>query len=128
MCQPMRCLLMGAAGRDYRDFLIFFHDRPDCRVCAFTASQIPFIESRRLPRDLAAPYYDGNIPHFPESELTEADLVRVRNRSQQVAGAPLVTLSEHSRYDSQQRSSGSGVVIQGHRMPASATDGIAPRA
>jgi predicted GTPase len=71
MSQPTRCIIMGAAGRDFHDFLTFFRDRPQYRVCAFTAAQIPFIESRRFPHELAGPHYAEDIPIFPESELPE---------------------------------------------------------
>jgi predicted GTPase len=65
----MRCLIMGAAGRDFHDFLVFFRDRPELRVVAFTAAQIPFIERRVFPRALAGPAYDADVPIYPESEL-----------------------------------------------------------
>lgn len=71
MSQPTRCIILGAAGRDFHDFLTFFRDRPEYRVCAFTAAQIPFIESRIFPRELAGPHYAADIPIFPESELPE---------------------------------------------------------
>jgi predicted GTPase len=66
---PFRCLLMGAAGRDFHDFQMFFRDRPDFRVVAFTATQIPFIERRVFPKELAGPHYDIDLPIFPEAEL-----------------------------------------------------------
>jgi len=51
----LRCVVMGAAGRDFHDFLVFFRDRPEFLVVAFTAAQIPFIERRVFPRELAGP-------------------------------------------------------------------------
>ena len=66
---PLRCLIMGAAGRDFHDFQTFFRDRPEFRVVAFTAAQIPFIERRKFPRELAGPAYDADVPIFPEPEL-----------------------------------------------------------
>ncbi len=66
---PLRCIILGAAGRDFHDFQTFFRDRPDFRVVAFTAAQIPFIEHRVFPRELAGPYYRADLPIFPESEL-----------------------------------------------------------
>jgi len=64
-----RCIVMGAAGRDFHDFQTFFRDRPEFRVVAFTAAQIPFIERRSFPRELAGPLYDADVPIFPEEEL-----------------------------------------------------------
>lgn len=72
--ETFRCLIMGAAGRDFHDFQAFFRDRPQFHVCAFTATQIPFIESRMFPRSLAGPHYPCDIPIFPESQLS--DLIR----------------------------------------------------
>ncbi len=71
---PLRCIIMGAAGRDFHDFQTFFRGRPEFRVVAFTAAQIPFIERRTFPRELAGPGYDADLPIFPEAELP--DLVR----------------------------------------------------
>jgi predicted GTPase len=62
---------MGAAGRDFHDFLTFFRAHPDHRVVAFTAAQIPFIERRSFPHELAGPGYDDDIPIFPEEQLGE---------------------------------------------------------
>jgi predicted GTPase len=69
MPEPARCIVLGAAGRDFHDFQVFFRDRPEFRVVAFTAAQIPFIEQRSFPRELAGPLYDADIPIFPETEL-----------------------------------------------------------
>ncbi len=65
------CLIMGAAGRDFHNFQTFFRNRPEFRVCAFTATQIPFIETRAFPRSLAGPHYEADIPIYPESRLPE---------------------------------------------------------
>ncbi|MFO0750313.1 MAG: GTPase [Myxococcota bacterium] len=64
-----RCIIMGAAGRDFHDFLTWFRARPDLRVVAFTAEQIPFIDRRTFPAELAGPRYPDGIPIVPESEL-----------------------------------------------------------
>jgi predicted GTPase len=65
------CLIMGAAGRDFHDFQMFFRDNPQFRVQGFTATQIPFIAERSFPRELAGPAYDADIPIFPEERLPE---------------------------------------------------------
>ncbi len=64
-----RSILMGAAGRDFHDFQTFFRERPEFRVVAFTAAQIPFIERRAFPRELAGPGYDADVPIHPERDL-----------------------------------------------------------
>jgi predicted GTPase len=77
MSGPARCIILGAGGRDFHDFQVFFGNRPEFRVVGFTAAQIPFIERRSFPRELAGPLYDADIPIFPESELA-ALIARLR--------------------------------------------------
>ena len=69
MSRPIRVLIMGAAGRDFFDFLSFFKDRSDYRVKAFTATQIPGISHRRFPKEMAGKLYRKDIPIFSESQL-----------------------------------------------------------
>jgi predicted GTPase len=66
-----RVLIMGAAGRDFHDFNVVYRDDPDIRVVAFTATQIPFIDERRYPTQLAGPRYPDGIPIYPEDRLEE---------------------------------------------------------
>jgi predicted GTPase len=77
---PIRTLIMGAAGRDFHNFNIFFRDNPDYEVVAFTATQIPNIEGRRYPPGLAGPRYPNGIPIFPENDL--AHLIAERSIDQ----------------------------------------------
>ncbi len=65
------CIIMGAAGRDFHDFQTFFRDHSDFRVCCFTAHQIPFIDQRSFPKELAGEGYDKDIPIYLEAELEE---------------------------------------------------------
>lgn len=69
-----RVLIMGAAGRDFHNFNTIFRGNEDYDVVAFTATQIPNIEGRRYPPELAGDLYPKGIPIYPESELT--DLIR----------------------------------------------------
>jgi predicted GTPase len=66
----VRVLIMGAAGRDFHNFNVFFRDRERYEVVAFTATQIPNIEGRVYPPELAGPLYPQGIPIYPEEELT----------------------------------------------------------
>jgi predicted GTPase len=66
---PIRTLIMGAAGRDFHNFNVFFRDNADYEVAAFTATQIPNIEGRKYPPQLAGAIYPEGIPIFPEAEL-----------------------------------------------------------
>lgn len=62
-------LILGAAGRDFHNFNVVYRDDPASEVVAFTAAQIPGIEGRRYPPELAGPHYPQGIPIVPESEL-----------------------------------------------------------
>jgi predicted GTPase len=64
-----RVLIMGAAGRDFHNFNVYFRDNPDYCVVAFTATQIPNIEGRVYPAQLAGSKYPDGIPIYPEGEL-----------------------------------------------------------
>jgi len=64
-----KVLIMGAAGRDFHNFNVYFRDNPDYTVVAFTATQIPNIEGRVYPPELAGARYPDGIPIYPESEL-----------------------------------------------------------
>jgi predicted GTPase len=69
-----RVVIAGAAGRDFHNFNVAFRGRDDYKVVAFTATQIPDIEGRVYPTDLAGAGYPAGIPIVAEEEL--ADLVR----------------------------------------------------
>ena len=62
-------IIMGAAGRDFHNFNIYFRDNGRYRVKAFTATQIPDIEGRRYPAALAGSLYPEGIPIFHEDDL-----------------------------------------------------------
>ncbi len=64
-----RILIMGAAGRDFHNFNVYFRDNPDYKVVAFTATQIPNIEGRVYPAELAGASYPEGVPIYLENEL-----------------------------------------------------------
>ena len=64
-----RIVIMGAAGRDFHDFNVVYRDDPGVEVVAFTATQIPGIDDRRYPPQLAGRLYPAGIPIVAESEL-----------------------------------------------------------
>jgi len=66
-----RVIIMGAAGRDFHNFNVCFKNNPNCEVVAFTATQIPGIEERIYPKELAGKNYPKGIPIYPEEKLTE---------------------------------------------------------
>jgi predicted GTPase len=69
MTEPVRVVIMGAAGRDFHDFNVVYRDDPATQVVAFTAAQIPGIANRRYPPALAGPRYLDGIPIVDEGEL-----------------------------------------------------------
>ena len=66
-----RVLIAGAAGRDFHNFNLVYRDRPEYEVVAFTATQIPNIDGRRYPAELAGSLYPEGIPILPETALEE---------------------------------------------------------
>jgi predicted GTPase len=79
---PIRTLIMGAAGRDFHNFNVYFRDNPDYEVIAFTATQIPDIAGRMYPAALAGKMYPKGIPIYPEDNLLQ--IIGERNIDQVV--------------------------------------------
>ena len=67
----IRTLIMGAAGRDFHNFNTFYRDNERYEVVAFTATQIPNIDGRKYPAELAGKLYPEGIKIYPESELPD---------------------------------------------------------
>ena len=66
-----RILIMGAAGRDFHNFNTLFRDNEEYEVVCFTATQIPDIDDRKYPAELAGKLYPDGIPIVPEEQLEE---------------------------------------------------------
>jgi predicted GTPase len=64
-------VIIGAAGRDFHNFNTCFRGNENYNVVAFTAAQIPDIDGRKYPKELAGRLYPKGIPIFPEQELSE---------------------------------------------------------
>jgi predicted GTPase len=77
-----RVVIAGAAGRDFHNFNVVYRGRDDVEVVAFTATQIPNIDGRVYPRELAGEGYPDGIPILAEAELD--DLVRSQRVDQVV--------------------------------------------
>lgn len=69
MDKRKRIVIVGAGGRDFHNFNVIFRDNPEYEVVAFTAAQIPGVERRRYPPELAGRLYPDGIPIYPESDL-----------------------------------------------------------
>src|SRR5213082_4162047 len=87
-----RVVIAGAAGRDFHNFNLVYRGREEYEVVAFTATQIPNIDGRVYPRELAGELYPDGIPIAPESELE--DLI-TRNEVDQVVFAYSDVTHEH---------------------------------
>jgi predicted GTPase len=72
--QKTNVIIMGAAGRDFHNFNVYFRTNIAYNVVAFTATQIPDIAGRKYPAELAGKYYPKGIPIFPEEQI--ADLIK----------------------------------------------------
>ncbi|MEM5814714.1 MAG: cyclic 2,3-diphosphoglycerate synthase, partial [Candidatus Aenigmatarchaeota archaeon] len=69
-----KVVIIGAAGRDFHNFNMFFRGNTDYQVVAFTAAQIPGISGRKYPKELAGKGYPNGIPILPEAKL--ADIIK----------------------------------------------------
>ena len=66
-----KVIIMGAAGRDFHNFNVYFRNNDAYEVVAFTATQIPGIEARSYPAELAGPKYPKGVPIYPEEMLSK---------------------------------------------------------
>ena len=71
MVDRKRVIIMGAAGRDFHNFNVYFRDNPKYDVVAFTATQIPHIADRKYPAELSGKLYPNGIPIYPENKLPD---------------------------------------------------------
>ena len=65
----IKVIIMGAAGRDFHNFNVYFRNNSNYEVVAFTATQIPDIAGRKYPAELSGPLYPEGIPIYSEEEL-----------------------------------------------------------
>jgi len=75
--EKKRVVIMGAAGRDFHNFNVYFRDNNEYEVVAFTATQIPDIEGRVYPPELAGKLYPQGIPILSEDDLVS--IIRDKN-------------------------------------------------
>lgn len=66
---PKNVIIIGAAGRDFHNFNTYFREKKEFKVVAFTAAQIPDIDGRKYPAELAGQLYPEGIPIYAESDL-----------------------------------------------------------
>ena len=66
-------IIIGAAGRDFHNFNTYYRGNESYNVVAFTAAQIPDIDGRKYPAELAGDLYPDGIPIFAEEDLTKVN-------------------------------------------------------
>ena len=71
MVQRKKVIIMGAAGRDFHNFNVYFKNNETYQVVAFTATQIPDIHSRKYPPELSGKLYPNGIPIYSEEKVFE---------------------------------------------------------
>ena len=64
-----KVLIIGAAGRDFHNFNVFYRSNPNYEVVGFTAAQIPGIQERIYPKEIAGVLYPNGIPIYSEDRL-----------------------------------------------------------
>jgi predicted GTPase len=69
MTVKKKVIIMGAAGRDFHNFNVFFKNNEEFEIAAFTATQIPDIHNRSYPPELAGKLYPKGIPIYPEENI-----------------------------------------------------------
>ena len=69
MTYKKKVIIMGAAGRDFHNYNVYFKDNEDYEIIAFTATQIPDIHNRIFPPELAGKLYPKGIPIYPEDNI-----------------------------------------------------------
>ena len=77
MSKRERMLILGAAGRDFHTFNVCFRDDPNYEVVAFTAAQIPGIESRHYPASLSGPQLSERDSDFSRRRARRSDTQRI---------------------------------------------------
>lgn len=76
----IKVIIMGAAGRDFHNFNVYFRNNSNYEIVAFTATQIPDIAGRKYPAELSGSLYPEGIPIYSEEELP--DLIRTKQIDQ----------------------------------------------
>lgn len=106
-----KVIILGAAGRDFHNFNVFFKKNKNYEVVCFTAAQIPGIEGRRYPAKLAGRLYPKGIPIYPESELES--LIKKHNVDEVVFAYSDVSHEHVMHLASRALSAGAAFVLQG---------------
>jgi len=111
MGSPRKVVIIGAGGRDFHNFNVYFRDNPEYRVIAFLATQIPGITGKRYPPSLAGRLYSDGIPILSIDALD--DIVKVYGVDEIVLSFSDLTYDDLGHYLSQALASGASFRILG---------------
>lgn len=109
-----RVLILGAAGRDFHNFLVYFKDNPRFKVVGFTATQIPKIEGRLFPKKLAGKLYPKGIPIFPEEKMEE--IIKDKKVDTVVMAYSDISHETVMHLASRANAMGANFVLMGHKL------------
>ncbi|MFA8298621.1 MAG: cyclic 2,3-diphosphoglycerate synthase [Hyphomicrobiales bacterium] len=104
-------IIIGAAGRDFHNFNTYYRNNPDYNVVAFTAAQIPDIDGRCYPKELAGDLYPDGIPIFGEENLVS--LIKEHNVHDCVFSYSDVTYSKVMGMSAIVNSAGANFILLG---------------
>ena len=113
MGYPRKVVIIGAGGRDFHNFNVYFRDNPEYRVIAFLATQIPGITGKRYPPSLAGKLYNDGIPILSIDVLD--DIVKTYGVDEVVLSFSDLTYDDLGHYLSQALASGASFRILGPR-------------
>ena len=106
-------IIIGAAGRDFHNFNVFFRDNPAYNVAAFTATQIPDIADRKYPAVLAGSLYPDGIPIYTQDELE--DLIKKYNVDECVFAYSDVSYNTVMSLGARVNAAGADFTLMGHK-------------
>ena len=115
----MRTLILGAAGRDFHDFFVLYRNDPKVDVVAITATQIPYIDDRRVPPEMCGPRYPQGVPIVSEDEMER--LIAEENIDQVIFAYSDVSNRDLASLGARVNAAGADFVLPGSRTMISAT-------
>ncbi|MCD4817361.1 MAG: cyclic 2,3-diphosphoglycerate synthase [Candidatus Cloacimonetes bacterium] len=109
-----KVIIMGAAGRDFQNFNLYFRDNADYDVVAITATQIPGIDDKKYPAELAGKLYPNGIPIKPEAELL--DLIKEHDIDQVIFAYSDVPYERVMHNAAKVNAAGADFIMQGTKI------------
>ena len=111
--EKQKVIIMGAAGRDFHNFNLFFRQNDEYKVVAFTATQIPGIDDKMYPPELSGPLYPNGIPIKPEDDLEE--LIKDNGIDTCILAYSDLAYDTVMRLSARVNAAGANFMLMGHR-------------